>query len=63
MIRNFREQELFAIKKFETGSGIIKKQNLVSLIVRSLIDSHGKHLISLDLQNLTRSYFDSFLIS
>ena len=32
-------------------------------IVRSLIDGHGKQLISLDLQNLTHSYFDSFLIS
>ena len=32
-------------------------------IVRSLIDGHGKQLISLVLQNLTHSYFDGFLIS
>ena len=32
-------------------------------IVRLLIDGHGKQLISLDLQNLTHSNLESFLIS
>ena len=32
-------------------------------IVLSLIDGHGNQLISLDLQNLTHLYFDSFLVS